>query len=366
MSFFSEYKNVQVLLKQKQEVVFYAESRHYFQYYEQLINDLLETKQIVVTYITSDKNDPLLNQQQSNFKTVYIKWMLGFLLNKIKCRVMVMTMPDLGNYLFKKSAGVGCYIYLFHAAVSTHQQYRLHAFDNYDAIFCTGDYQQKEIRRAEAQHKLKSKDIIEYGYPLLDKLIRSKKERMEITILVAPSWYSEGIFNTCFEELIAELSKLPYQIIIRSHPEYEKRNKKKFSKIKKMINQFSNMQIDKLPSVSERLPASDILITDRSGIAFEFALGTGKPVLFIDTPLKLNNPNYQELGIEPIENYLRTELGIAIAPDALGLIPSTINKLLEDNESFKWRMQKKKEELFYNSLASYKAGFDYVLGKLSN
>ena len=364
MSFFSEYKNVQNLLKQKQEIVFYAESRHYFQYYGQLIHDLLETGKVSVTYITSDKNDPLFNSQWKNFRVVHVKWLLGFLFSKIQSSVMIMTMPDLGNYLFKRSAGVDSYIYMFHAAVSTHQQYRQHAFDNYDAIFCTGDYQQKEIRKAEELYKLKPKEIIEYGYPLFDKLNGLKKTSTEKTILIAPSWYSEGILNTCFEELIKELSKLPYQIIIRSHPEYEKRDKKKFEQIKKMISQLSNIKIDTLASVSERLPSSDILVTDRSGIAFEFAFGIGKPVLFIDTPLKINNPDYKELNIEPVENYLRNDLGVSIAPDNLGIIPERINSLLANNENFAVKMEKMKSELFYNSPASYKAGLEYVLSKL--
>jgi hypothetical protein len=365
MSFFSEYKNVQSLLKQKHEVVFYAESWHYFQYYEQLIHDLLETGKVSVTYITSDKNDSLFNSKRENFKVVHVEWLLGFLFSKIQSSVMIMTMPDLGNYLFKRSAGVESYIYMFHAAVSTHQQYRQHAFDNYDAVFCTGDYQKKEIRRAEELYKLKSKEIIEYGYPLFDKLNGLKALSDKKTILVAPSWYSEGIFNTCFEELIKELSKLPYQIIIRSHLEYEKRNKKKFEQIKKMVNQFSNMKIDTLASVSERLPSSDILITDRSGIAFEFSFGISKPVLFIDTPLKINNPASKELNIEPVENYLRKELGTSVDPGNMNQVPEKINSLLTGNGSFSEKMAKMNSELFYNSPASYKAGLEYVLSKLN-
>ena len=366
MSFFSEYRNVQNLLKQKHEIVFYAESRHYFQYYEQLIHDLLDTGKVSVTYITSDKSDPLFNTQTKNFKVVHVKWLLGFLFSKIQSSIMIMTMPDLGNYLFKRSAVVESYIYMFHAAVSTHQQYRQHAFDNYDAVFCTGDYQKNEIRKAEELYKLKPKDIIEYGYRLFDKLNELTKPIGEKTILVAPSWYNEGIFNTCFEVLIKELSNLPYQIIIRSHPEYEKRNKKKFEQIKKMISQFSNMKIDELASVSERLPSSDILITDRSGIAFEFAFGIGKPVLFINTPLKINNPVCKDLNIEPIENYLRNELGISVDPGSMNQVPEKINLLLTDNGNFSVKMAQLKSELFYNSPASYKTGLDYVLSKLSN
>ena len=148
MGLFSEYRLVNKLLQQKHKVIFYAESKHYYQYFKKLINDLLESK-VTIYYITSDADDPLLINNQKGIKVVYIKWMVGFLFSKIKADVMVMTMPDLGNFLFKKSPAVGIYIYIFHAAVSTHQQYRKEAFYNYDAIFCTGEYQYKEIRLSE-------------------------------------------------------------------------------------------------------------------------------------------------------------------------------------------------------------------------
>ena len=366
MSFFSEYKTVNELLKQKHPVVFYAESRHYYQYFEQLIGDILQSSSVPVVYISSDKNDPLLWAGNNRIKAVYAKWMLGFLFSKMKADVMIMTMPDLGNFLFKRSSSVATYVYLFHAAVSTHQQYRKHAFDNYDAVFCTGEYQVKEIRLTEKLYGLKPKQLIAYGYPLFDELSREVKEHNEKTILVAPSWYPQGIFETCFEELVSVLSGLPYKVIIRFHPEYEKRNRKRFEKIRNQIAAVSNMEIDKLASVTERLSRTDIIITDRSGIAFESAFGKGKPVLFIDTPLKINNPEYKKIGITPVENLLRDELGYTVNPLSLHEVPGKISKLLADTASFTKKFSEMKAGLFYNSAGAYKAGADYILEKINN
>jgi CDP-Glycerol:Poly(glycerophosphate) glycerophosphotransferase len=365
MVFFEEYKNVNELLKQKQQVVFYSESRHYAVYFRQLINDLLATDQVQIIYITSDKQDPMLQKQSGNLKVVYVKWMLGYLFSRLKADVMIMTMPDLGNFLFKRSAAVSCYIYIFHAAVSTHQQYRQQAFDNYDAVFCTGAYQASEIRKTEEIYQLKKKDLIAYGYPLFDELQLKKNNLPEKTILVAPSWYGQGIFETCFEELMKVLSSLSYPVIIRSHPEYEKRNKKKFTAIKKMISRTGTMQIDNSPTVTDRLSSAGILITDRSGIAFEFAFGTGRPVLFIDTPLKINNPAYEQLNLEPLENSHRSQLGLQVSPSSLLDVPEKINELLASTEQYSRNFAFLKKELFYNSTAAYSAGVEYVLAKIN-
>ena len=370
MSFFSEYNVVFKLLKEKQQVVFYSESRHYYQYFEKLIQDLLNNG-IEICYITSDPKDPLLTTAPEKMKVLRVKLLLGFLFSKLKADVMIMTMPDLGNYLFKRSPEVGTYIYMFHAAVSTHQQYRKAAFFSYDTIFCTGEYQQKEIQKAEELYVLRTKDIIPYGYPLLDKIKRSvaevsNKNESKQTILIAPSWFDGCIFDTCIQELLQELSKLPYKVVLRSHPEFEKRKKKIFKSIQQLIKQYPGMEIDELPNVFERLQSTDILITDRSGIAFEFAFGIQKPVLFINTNLKINNPDYQELEIEPIENSLRYEMGVSVSPDNLEQIKDKLTELQTMSVGFVQKMESLSSEIFYNSESTYQAGLGYIISKLRN
>jgi YidC/Oxa1 family membrane protein insertase len=116
--------------------------------------------------------------------------------------------------------------------------------------------------------------------------------------------------------------------------------------------------------VIESLSKTDILVTDRSGIAFEFAFGRKRPVLFIDTVLKQVNPDWKELNIEPIENSLRSELGIAISPKQLNKIPLAIKELEVLAISFESKMEELGNKIFYNSEASYQEGCRYILSKL--
>lgn len=365
MSLLSEYVILNKLIQQRKQVVFYAESRHYYQYFEKLLNDLLENN-ISICYITSDSKDPLLKLQRKNLEVVYVKWMLGFLFAKIKADVMIMTMPDIGNFLFKRSSGVDTYLYVFHAMVSTHQQYRKEAFYNYDAIFCIGDYQVKEIRLAEELYKQKRKEIVRYGYPLLKKLEGAARVNNEKqTILIAPSWFDGCIFDTCINELVAQLAILSYWIIIRSHPEFEKRKRKSFNSIQKLVSKYDNVTFDTTPNVLDRLPSTDILITDRSGIALEFAFGIRKPVLFIETVLKQTNKDYNQLGIEPIENSLRSEIGVTILPTHLHQLSEKINELnIKSKLGFFEKMETLKNRMLFNNDDCDKNGLDFILKKI--
>ncbi|HEX5654414.1 MAG TPA: CDP-glycerol glycerophosphotransferase family protein [Chitinophagaceae bacterium] len=370
MNLFSEYRQVNQLLGEKQELVFYAESRHYFQYFEKLIRDLLATQKVNICYITSDKADPLLRETMPGMRVVFVKWMLGFLFARLHADMMILTMPDLDNFLFKRSKNIGTYVYVFHAAVSTHLQYRQKAFFNYDAVFCTGPYQVNEIRKAEQLYSQHPKELIAFGYPLFDSLLQKTRLQnnsgagKEKTILIAPSWFEDCIFETCIEELLAELVKLPYTIIVRTHPEYEKRKKKEYARLQKLVNRYDSLFLDKETNVLDRLPQTDILVTDRSGIALEFAIGCGRPVLFIDTPLKQTNPRWRELELEPLENSLRPRIGLSLLPGELNLLASKIRELENFSQGFRERMETVSRESFYPLPASTGNGLRFILQKL--
>lgn len=365
MGLFSEYREVNRILQEKQPVVFYAESRHYYQYFERLINDLVKQGLTRICYITSDKADPLLKNPPPGIKAIYCNMLLGFLFSRIRAEVMVLTMPDLGNYLFRRSPHVGEYVYVFHAAVSTHLQYTKTAFFNYDTVFCTGEYQVRELQQAEELYAIKPKTLLRYGYPLLDTLSSVKtKPADEETILIAPSWFEGCIFETCLEKLLQELAVLPYRVIVRSHPEYEKRYPQEFRRVCNMVSSFTNMFIDVQPDVMHRLPQTAILITDRSGIAFEFAMGVFRPVLFIDTVFKQNNPDWKDLGIEPVEIDYRSEMGVSIAPDQLDGFTEKLEELAAFSNGFEQRMRQLKQKLFFNSEENYRSGADHLIGRI--
>jgi YidC/Oxa1 family membrane protein insertase len=79
---------------------------------------------------------------------------------------------------------------------------------------------------------------------------------------------------------------------------------------------------------------SDLLISDWSAMALEYALGLEKPVLFIDVPRRIRNPAWRELEMEPIESSIREKIGAIVSPDQLGQVPGKIYSLLAHREEF--------------------------------
>ena len=89
-----------------------------------------------------------------------------------------------------------------------------------------------------------------------------------------------------------EIVKNDFKVTFRPHPEYLKRFEKEFFKFTKNFSDFDNF----ITSVdSNNYPAmekSEFLLTDWSGIAFEFAYAFKRPVVFLDAPKKILNTDF--------------------------------------------------------------------------
>lgn len=354
---------MQKLIATKYDVIFYAENRYYRQYLNHLLVNL-QKHSLKICYITSDKNDPVLSEQMNNTDVFFSKSTLAFVFAKLKAGAVVMTMPDLGNYIFKKSPSVEKYVYVFHAMVSMHQQYREHAFDHYDAIFCAGPHHEKELLEAEHLYQLKQRDLVDYGYPLLNDLEQKLAftENQPKKILIAPSWYEGGIFQNCIEEILGVLSKSGLQVILRPHPEFTKRSKKTFGRIEEMTRKSSNISLDLSSEVWNSLLSCDYLITDRSGIAFEYAFLKKKAVIFIDTPPKMQNKNAGAFKNIPVENKFRSQIGLCVSPSAIKDLLSVIIQVDETKSLFASQIGNvRKEILFERSLQN---GVNYILDQM--
>jgi YidC/Oxa1 family membrane protein insertase len=370
MSFLAEYNIAKKLTAEYHPIIIYSENRYYYQYFQQLVQDVFQQSNLPILYITSDKQDPLLKESHQRMRVVFINLLLAWIFPRLNGGVMLLTMPDLNNYQYKKSAKISSFIYVFHAAVSIHQQYNDKAFFHYDAFFCTGTYQVKELAALQKIHGLPEKKLLPYGYPLIDS-IKSKFEKnrklepaqSEKQLLIAPSWYPGCILETCIEALLEQFVHLPYTIIIRPHPEYVKRKKKRYLQLKKMAALMEHVFFDESSNVLPQLIKANLLITDRSGIALEYAFGTYRPVLFIDTPPKITNLNWQQLRLEPIENSIRKQIGNTISPINIHTIGEAIDDIIEKSLHFADQIKKLEKELLFNSPETYQSGTSYIISK---
>jgi YidC/Oxa1 family membrane protein insertase len=358
------------LKTQNKDIVFYSENKSYFPYLEGAIEEIVENHKKPVCYITSDKNDPILRTKNELIQTFYVKKLLSIFMTLVNSKIFVMTLTDLNNFHLRRSINKVHYVYIFHALVSTHMMYREGAFDNYDTIICCGPHHVKEIRKREKQENIKSKNIICGGYYRLEKIwdefkkqnFLDKKDKK--TILIAPSWGEQNIVKSCGKKLIETLlDKTNFRIILRPHPEITKSMPEILKEYEDIFGGNERFILERSIATNKSMLEADLLITDLSGIALEYAFGTERPVIFIDLPYKIKNKNFEKLKICPLELEIREKIGTVISPEKIDFIHEQIEKLLS---SKKEKIIKLREEYVYNFGKSSKITADYIVYGASN
>ena len=343
----------------ERSIVFYSEDISSFVYFEQIIHELTEKMGYCICYVTSAKDDPMLNSQNKRIRAFYIGHgaMRTKFFMELKTEVLVMTMPNLETHFIKRSRVYPVhYVYVFHSIVSSHTIYRKGAFDHFDSIFCTGPHHVEEIKATELLYNLNHKNLVECGYGLLDKLQKSKPlQNQEMytkdgrkKILVAPSWGKKGLLETKGLELVKILLDAGYHVTVRPHPMTIRKWPKIIKTIKNEFKDNTNFEMETDVSSFESLYSTYGLISDWSGIGFEYAFVCERPVLYIDVFPKINNSSYNKIPCESLEVSIRNLIGKVISPNELKSIPKIIESTYENIDLFKTKVQEVRNETVFN------------------
>lgn len=325
MKFFSHIRSVirfLALAEKDRKIVFYSEGKDYWPHLAGIVEALLEVGNVSVCYITSDKADPGLTKIAKNYNSFIIDEgpVRNWLFQNMPSCVCVMTTPDLDNFQVKKSANPVHYVYSQHSLVSLHSAYRCGAFDHYDTIFCAGPHHVREMRALQKQRNLPEKKLVEHGYTRLDKVRADNADQTSSGliddkqhILIAPTWGPSGLIERGLAPIIIKsLIEDDCQIVLRPHPQTIKLSETQIAQIEQIFKKEPNFQIEKTTQNTNSLRDASLMITDWSGAAYDFAFGYKKPVLFVDTPPKINNPEFEDLHLDTFEQSMRSNLGMVV------------------------------------------------------
>ena len=370
-----DYKRFKNVVNKK--LVIYSEKSGFYKYYKAIIEELLKRSNLTVHYVTNDPDDAIfeLSKTQPRIRPYYISIKkTPMLMMMVTCDIFMMTTPDLNKSYFKRSFMKKDieYIYAPHDMMSTHMGFNEGAFDAFDTILCAGPHILNELRKSEQMNKLPAKNLVEFGYPLADALVKAGEEanankapQEKKEILIAPSWQEDNLLDSCVDTLIEKLYSDKYHITVRPHPEYVKRYK---SQLNELVERYSGYDEDKLSfeldfTANKSIYTADLMITDWSGVAPEFCFATKRPAIFVNTKIKCLNPNWEKLEMIPVEISLRDQLGVSIDKDKLDDLTQTVERLLASDYS------KAISEIFstfiFNHGKAGEVGAKYILKSLT-
>tara|TARA_Y100000588_G_scaffold395015_1_gene519148 strand:- start:7572 stop:8753 length:1182 start_codon:yes stop_codon:yes gene_type:complete len=372
-----ELSRFRALEPRLRSIVFYAEDSSSWTYFEPIVRELTGALGKQICYVTSSKDDQILDLNEESIRTFCIgsgTVRTAFFLS-LEADIMVMTMPDLGTFHIKRSKEPVHYVYVYHSLVSSHMSYRRGAFDQFDAILCVGPHHKEEIRATEELYGLEPKILIEAGYGRLDSILEFEASLpSHLTdshsgtkrVLVAPSWGENSLLENYGPELVEVLLGTGHHITVRPHVMVIRHRRRLLGRLQQRFGPNPNFALDLSLGSQAVMHDYDLLVADWGGSAFEYAFGLERPVLFVDVPRKVFNPEYERITCTPMEVQARSEIGDIVSPDRLQEVPDRIESLLEDTGVRKGRIIEARSRWVYNLGSSGKVGAEYISRKADN
>lgn len=351
----------------KSPFVIFSDNKRYWSVFEPICREM-DKRGVDVVYLTASKDDPALDSPYKHLKGEFIGEgnKMYAKLNYLNANIVLSTTPGLDVYQWKRSKDVDYYVHIPHAA-SEICLYRMFGIDYYDAILLSGEYQAEDIRNLEKLRSLPAKELYKIGIPYMDEMAaRLKREgpapEHNKTVLLAPSWGKSAIFNVYGGKIIDVLLKTGYHVIVRPHPQSFTSEKDMIEKIMKQYPESENLEWNRDTDNFDVLRRSDILISDFSGVIFDFTLIYDKPVIYTDPNFDLSPYDAWWLKTPLWTASALPRIGCKLTDDNMENLKDIIDECLTDPKYAKGRQEVKNETWEYFSEGT-KRTVDYLISK---
>jgi hypothetical protein len=337
--------------------IIYSEGKQYWNVFKPVLDEFEKRKKNLL-FLTSSEDDPVFNVDYQFIKAEYIgEGNRAFArLNMLQAGFCLMTTPGLDVYQLKRSKMVKHYSHVLHAP-SDATLYRLFGLDYFDSVLLTGDYQAADIRILEKQRGLPEKKLITVGCSYLDvyslriKQI-SKEENHQFTVLVSPSWGPSALLTRYGEKLLSPLIKTGWHIIVRPHPQSKKSEAFMLEALAAKYRNNANLEWDFERENIYSLVKADIMISDFSGIVYDYAFLCDKPVIYVKQGIDIRAYDADDLGENQVEKLWQFKtlgkIGIELKEEYFDRIGEVI-KNAADSEKLREARQKAREEAWQYS-----------------
>jgi len=346
--------------------VIYNEGKQYWNVFRPVVEEF-EKNKTGLLYFTSAQDDPVFETSWNFVKPEYIgEGNRAFArLNMLRAKICLMTTPGLDVYQLKRSKMVKHYAHILHAP-SDATMYRLFGIDYFDSVLLTGDYQAEDIRTLERQRNIPEKKLITVGCSYLDVYAEKIKnlpaeENHPFTVLVSPSWGASALLALWGEKLLDPLAASGWRIIIRPHPQSKKSEAEMLERLQTRYKETKNIEWDYERENIYSLNKADIMISDFSGIIFDFMFLRDKPVLYVSQKFDLRPYDADDLGHELWQFKTVKEAGIELKEDDFPRITEVI-KNAGDSETLRQARKKARETAWRYQGEAGKRVFEFMTG----
>lgn len=350
----------------KNDIVIYSEGKQYWNVFAPICQEFEKHERGLVFY-TSSEDDPVFLQNYTYIKPEYIgKGNRAFArLNMLEAEICVMTTPGLDVYQLKRSKHVKHYSHILHA-LDDATSYRLFGLDYFDSVLLSGEYQIKGIRELESLRNIQKKELRVVGCPYLDVLSEKvkgvPKDNTVFTVLIAPSWGTNGILAKYGEHLITPLVETGWNVIIRPHPQSKVSEAAVLKRLEEKYSTNTNLSWDYNPENIGSLSKADIMISDFSSVIFDYCFLFDKPFLYCNSEFDHRPYDSSDLKEIPWKFSVLKDIGVELNSNGFDHIKEIISDACK-SETLKENRLKAKDTAWQNRGYAGEAVYEFLVEK---
>lgn len=330
-------------------IVIFSDDKRYWNIFDPICREF-DRRGVDVVYMTASPDDPALENPYEHIKGEFIgKNNKAFArMNFLNAGIVFSTTPGLDVYQWKRSKDVQYYVHILHGANDL-TGYRMFGVDYYDGILLSGEYQVQQVRDLEKLRDLPAKDVVKVGIPYMDEMAKRLEAAPaaagggECTVLLAPTWGQSSIFQKYGGRILEVLLQTGYHIIVRPHPQSFVSEKEMLEKLIQEYPASDQLEWNRDNDNFEVLKRTDILISDFSGIVFEFAFVYDKPVIYADT--EYDSSPYDSWWLDtPFWTFTALpRIGQKLTQDNLDNLKEMIDQCIQDKKYAEGRREASEE-----------------------
>lgn len=265
-------------------------------------------------------------------------------LNHLEAELLVTTTPQVDVMMFRRSKGVKHYCIVQHA-LGESRYVRPFAYDFFDSVLCCGPLLAENIRRIESIRNLPPKRLLETGVPHYDELVRLAAAIppavRPTTVLVAPSWGPCSLFTNFGTGFVRDIARR-FPVVVRPHPQMRVSQAALYEEICAM----EGVTVDTEPTPSRAMASADVLLSDISGIVYEYSFLYRKPALVVDLDVGVGGLEGHLLRDVPSMKQLCADFIEVIPPADVSRLPERIEQALD--RSSPERIAQARDEFVFN------------------
>ena len=347
--------------------VIFSDHKRYWNVFKPICDEF-EKRGVELHYWTASEDDPALGTPYEHVKCEFIgEGNKAFArLNMMSADVVLSTTPGLDVLQWKRSKDVKWYVHTLHA-VGSAAGYRMFGLDYYDAVLLSGQFQVDELRELEEPRGLPAKDLRIVGCTYLD-VMAERLKTMEPAhnerpcVLLAPSWGSSSILSVYGAKIIDALLETGYEIVIRPHPQSMTAEKDLLEGLMAKYPNSDDLSWNFDNDNFEILNRADIMISDFSGVVFDYALVFDKPIIF--TQSSFDNSVYDAAWLDkPLWKFsIYPTLGIELSEDQFPQMREVIDRVIADTSLAEGR-ERAREQAWAHRGESVERTVEYLIEK---